>query len=154
MEKGASYSGASIYAEGVLYISIGDEIVCFDPQTQEIIWKTSLPGYFSRKFALQGNVLLVTDKEHINALSKDTGKIIWQQGELTDPVNPIIIGNTVYVMEGFSREIFAFDLQTGKYEGKLHSSLPELLRTDRDELISDGNILLFSMQNFLYAYDQ
>ena len=102
---------------------------------------------------MQDDILLVPELEQINAVNKETGATLWRQ-KIDYPLNPVIIGNTVYVMEMFSHEIFAFDLQTGAYMGKLHSSLPVLLGEDHEDMTSTNEMLFFSMQNFLYAYGQ
>lgn len=146
----ANASG-QVQGNGTVHFFADDTVFQYDLQERSVVWRIPMAFYTSSEFALHQNILIATDGFHIYALDNRNGIILWT-ANLTNPVNPVIIDNTVYVMEGFSRKIFAFDLETGKIKGALHASLPVFLRAEREDMAGAGSLLILSIKNFVYAF--
>lgn len=140
-------------SDDLVYFSTRREVICIDPNEKVGVWIQELLYYDSRKHTIHNEILILTNPNDIRALDKINGEMLWER-EITSPQNPVVIGNVVYVMEGFSRNIFAFDISTGEYLGKLYSSTPQFVFTERNYMVTSEGLLIFARGNRLFAFGE
>lgn len=144
---------ASAQSGNLIFFSTEEQVGCFDPKSKTLVWSENLPEYFYREYAFWNDALVVTAQHHIYALDRASGKILWKQN-IETPANPTVVGDTIFVMEGFGREIFAFDARSGANKGSLFSSIPQLLYTERNDMIASGKFLIFARGNRLFTFSE
>ena len=140
-------------SDDLICFSTSQEVICIDPNEKVGVWIQELPFYASRKHTVHNDILVSINPNDIRALDRTNGEMFWER-EVTFPQNPVVIGNVVYVMEGFSREIFAFEISTGNYLGKLHSSIPQFVFTERNDMVTSKGLLIFARGNRLFAFGE
>jgi len=149
-QYGTDVKYPSDYYNGVIY-SAGNRVVAFDVRNQTELWDMVLPIVGLQRLKLDNDFLFVMDEKNIYLIKKSNGTLAWQVG-MSHPMNPVIIGDVVYVMDGFGRVIQVFNLSTGKEVGHIRVSLPHLLVVENQDMYSSADILLFSSGKYLFAY--
>jgi len=151
LEKGLDAVTDSDFYDGIIYYVTPGSVVAFDTQDNTEIWRRDieLSRYGLPILKIQNKYLLVLDMYSVITLNRDTGKPVWKTS-VSAPVNPSVVGDTVFVMEGFNRTIRALQIDTGKNTGFLRASGYHLLLVDsRQNMISLDNMLIFSRGNEL-----
>jgi outer membrane protein assembly factor BamB len=143
--------GASTYRDGIIYYTSENEITAFNTQTKTKLWNVTLPDNGFRRFKLDNDFLFVMDESNLYEFDTSKGTIVWQ-ADISHPMNPAIIGDNIYVLEGFSRIIRVFNLTTKKEIGHVRVSAPHLLVVDMQNMFSSTDILLFSTGQDIFAY--
>jgi outer membrane protein assembly factor BamB len=142
-----------IYNSDVYYATL-DNIVAFNTKTGSETWreKRAFSNYDYPRLDINGQFIIVEGAESLTTLNRETGDMIWNTST-SYPMNPSVIGNTIFVMEGYDRIIRAFQITTGKEIGKLRaSSYHFLLASNQRDMIAVGNQLIFSRGNELLCF--
>jgi outer membrane protein assembly factor BamB len=149
--EGADAIGSSSFSDGIIYYKSGNKIVAFDVKERTELWSLDLKLEGFSELTVEKGLLIVADTYYLYAFDKSNGHLVWKIN--TDfPKNPSVIGNDVFVLEGFTRKISAIDIDTGKEIGSLGTSFPYLVIVDRKDMLSSSNILLFSRGNEIFAF--
>jgi len=100
---------------------------------------------------------LVIDKDSIYAtgdtavaFDKNTGKIKWNSNTFYKLGKPVILGNTLYVRDP-ATNLYAFDIQTGKYSValKIHANWPSMASLRDPIIVSPFLIVPFGDERLL-----
>jgi outer membrane protein assembly factor BamB len=149
--EGTDAIGSSSFSDGIIFYKSGNKITAFDVKKRIESWSLDLRFKGFGTLVVENGLLIVSDIDYLYAFDGLTGHLIWSVG--TDfPKNPSVIDNTIYILEGFTRKIRAFDIDTGKEMGFIRTSFPYLLIVDRKDMMSSSNILLFSRGNEIFAF--
>ena len=130
-----SYPGARampVASDGKVYVVSGTaNIICFDEQTLNIIWKKELPdefGYrrinwgFNESPVIVGDKLIITPggtEHNIVALNKNDGSLIWSsraRGEVSAYCSPVYVnapGIVPQVVTITAAHVVGIDIETG-----------------------------------------
>ena len=130
------------YAGGVLYYSPdSNSVAAFDLVNRKMLWEVPFSGDGLRQFSAHGEYLAITDSDRLCLLNRETGERLWC-AQMNNPQVPAIIGNTVYVFNGYLNEISAFELSSGQPVGylKIRKLRPFIVH---EELITSSNDTLF-----------
>ena len=125
-----------LVVEGVMYVSMANELWALDPGTGRQIWHYQRPrtrgiagnaaGGFNRGVASAGErIFMLTDNAHLIALSRSNGELLWETETADWHENyngtsaPLTVGNTVITGtaggdEGVRGFVAAFNQATGK----------------------------------------
>ena len=106
--------GTPQMSEEVVYIGSGDrQVYAVDGKTGELLWKVHCPQPILESVLLTEDLVLVPSGNHMLALERDSGKLIWNLtvGGLTSG-QPAVDHETVYFGSG-DGYIYAVHLQTG-----------------------------------------
>jgi outer membrane protein assembly factor BamB len=145
--------GSSSYEDGIIYYTSGDQIFAYDARSQIELWKVNLVATGFRKFKIYQDYVLVTDADYLYAFNKTTGDLHLKV-RLSYPVNPTLIGDHIYVREGFKQAIQVFRLSTGEKIGTIQVSLPQLFFVEHQNVTSVAGLLIFSRNQVLYGYQE
>jgi outer membrane protein assembly factor BamB len=155
---------STTYQDGILYYvrrlrdepsksSTVLEVVAFNVNTNSDRWRIELAGTQALDLTTTQDSLLASLDPNLYLIDLDTGKVLWKFS-IEEGIKPVKIGNTVYILEGFSRRIIALDYDTGKYNGKLLTAPPVWVYTNRDTMIASGDYLIFSVGKKVYGYSK
>jgi alcohol dehydrogenase (cytochrome c) len=131
-----SLEGTPVVADGVMYVTSGNECYALDAGSGRAIWHYQQErtqglvgggaGGINRGVALGGDkVFMVTDNAHLIALKRATGELVWDS-EIADwhknysatsaplTVGNLVVSGTAGGEEGARGLIAAFDQSTGK----------------------------------------
>ena len=151
--EGTDVIGSSSFSDGIIYYKSGNKIVAFDVKKRTEQWGLDLKLEGFSELTVEKGLLFVANSYYLYAFDKSNGHLIWKV--LTKfPKNPSVIGNNIFVMEGFTRKIRVYDIATGKDVGFLRTSLPYLLIVDRKDMMSTSNLLLLSRGNEIFAFGE
>ena len=132
----ARLQGTPVVAQGVMYVTSGNEIYALDAGSGRQVWHYQRPrtkgqignagGGINRGAAVSGNrVFMATDNAHLIALDRMTGSLLWDT-EMADsrqnygatgaplPVGNLIVSGVSGGDEGVRGFIAAHDMETGK----------------------------------------
>ena len=154
MEKGTDAITDSDFYNGIIYYVTTSSIVGFNTQDKTEIWRHNLElsRYGLPKLEVYDQFVLVVDMDSIFKLDRYTGDLIWKTSA-SMPLNPYIIGDDIFVMEGFNKTIRAFQIETGKDTGFLRISGYQIFLADsRQNMVALGNMLVFSRGNELLGF--
>jgi outer membrane protein assembly factor BamB len=131
-----------------------DNIVAFNTTAGTEIWRQKRP-FSSNDFPrlnIYNQFIIVEGSKSLTVLNGGTGDMIWK-ASVSYPMNPSVLGNTIYVMGGYDRIIRAFQITTGKEIGQLRtSSYLFILAPDQRDMIAIGNLLIFSRGHELICF--
>ncbi len=151
-QHGNNVIGESAYAERIIYYRSSNKVTAFDTQIQHELWNASLPENGFLRLKLDGDYLFIMDESNFYVFNKSNGSLEWQEN-ISHPMNPVVIENNLYVLEGFSRVIRVFNLATKTEIGYLRISAPHLFVVENQEMSSSTDILLFSIGHDIFAYE-
>ncbi len=118
VEENFSRSSPVVSAERVLFQTLKGDVLCYQAETGEEIWKISLERDIRNSPALSANTLIsVTLDGLIVAININTGEILWEHNlKLPVLADPVIDDNRIYILAhtGF---LEVRDLATGE---KIH----------------------------------
>ncbi len=145
-----SWSG--FFDNGIIYRSYRTGINAFDIQSQSILWEKQMdifdPGI--TKYIPYKEDFIFANSEGIFAINKVTGEIKWQKYYADEiPDAPAIIGNQLFIMEGFSRVIRVYDADTGNEIGGL--KIPTSVFTSFG-MTTINDALVFPSGKIVYLY--
>jgi outer membrane protein assembly factor BamB len=113
--------------DSTLYMVLGHSesttIAALDTNARTFLWETGFPSSqvtVSTYLTLDNNTLYVAS-DQLAAISVENGQIIWVSESLPALKQPVVTGNTVYVISENSR-LYAFDRSTGAQLGGLSLS--------------------------------
>jgi outer membrane protein assembly factor BamB len=145
--------GGVAYDDGVMYFSPDQQsIAAFDLETRSELWVIPLQSSGYTQFEVIEDVLLLTDSDQLCTMRKD-GIILWC-AENTSPQNPAMIKKTVFIFDGYQKEIIAYDLSSGREIGKLTLVKIKIFSIYRELMISTGNLLIFGSGNEVFAFGE
>jgi outer membrane protein assembly factor BamB len=103
----------------ILYVAYFDPnpgLLAFDLSALKPIWdiKTSLPDTSLFHYLAIDKETIYTTGDSLIAFDKNTGKMKWNSNPFYKLGKPVILGNTLYVRDP-ATNLYAFDIQTGKY---------------------------------------
>lgn len=149
---------ATAYQNGILYYSVnnGDlqspiKINAFNVNERYIVTEAHIPISSLESISTEDNSLFIAGLDSFYVLSRSNFETLWN-ARLSRPVNPSKLGNYLYIMEGFNRIIYAFDIETGTIVGALQSGPREIVYSDKIDMISTNDLLLFADGDKLFAY--
>jgi outer membrane protein assembly factor BamB len=149
---------ATAYQNGILYFSAnnGDlqspiKINFFNVNERNIVAEAQIPISSLESISAEDNSLIIAGLNDFYVLSSSNYETLWN-ARLSRPVNPSKLGNYLYIMEGFNRIIYAFDIETGKVVGALQSGPRKIVYSDKIEMVSTNDLLLFADGDKVYAY--
>jgi outer membrane protein assembly factor BamB len=151
--EGSSAIGENYYREGIIYYTSGDDIAAFDVRKRIELWRTSFSSFGFRKIKVEGEYVLVTDADFLYTFNALDGNLIWKK-TLDQPTNSLVLGEMIFTIEGFSRILHAFDVKSGTTLGALRISFPRLLLAENQDMVTVGNLLMFSKGKELFAYGE
>ena len=150
--------GNSSFSNGTLFYEGGDPfnlnaayIVAFDVNQHKEFWRTLLDIQGFGHFLVNEDNLFVSDQSHIYALSVPSGDLIWIALS-SSSTNMAVIDDNLFVLENFTRTISVFNVPSGTSRDILQTDLPQPLRTERQDMLTTEDLLLFSRGNMVYAY--
>jgi outer membrane protein assembly factor BamB len=150
-QYGNSTIGASASSDGIIYYTSGNKVTAFDTETRNELWNVNLPDNGFLRFKLDNKCLFIMDESNFYLLDRSDGTLLWQ-ADISHPMNPVIIANNIYVMEGFSRVIRVFNFATEAQIGHMRISVPHLLVAEKQDMFSVGDTLIFSTGQHVFAY--
>jgi outer membrane protein assembly factor BamB len=149
--EGADVIQSSSFSDGIIYYGSGNKIAAFNVKERTELWNLNLNLDGFTELTVGKGFLIVADTSYLYAFDKSNGRLVWKViAEF--PKNPSVIGDDLFVLEGFTRNIRVFDIDTGKDVGFLRTSFPYLLIVDRRDMLSSSNFLLFSRGNEIFAF--
>jgi hypothetical protein len=141
---------------GILYFSQdGDYIAAYDLGTKSVLWKMLFPKaeyVRSADFNIQDDYLFFNDVTTLYVINKISGVVIKRISEKEKPVYPQIINNHLFVLFGFDRTVYAYNLGTWENSGILKITPPVLLYTDRKTIYHKSDILILLKNKTIFAY--
>jgi outer membrane protein assembly factor BamB len=150
--------GNSFFSNGKLFYEGGNAfnrnntyIAAFDVYQYKELWRTPLDIQGFSHYLINKESLFVSDQNHIYALLVQNGDLIWSAIS-PDPTNMAVVKNKVFVLGNFNRTISEFDIVSENSRSVIQIDLPQLLRTQRQDMMTTEDILLFSRGNIVYAY--
>ena len=153
--------GNTLLAENMLFYEGGNlfddntvDIVAFDVIKRQEIWRIQIDSGWVEELLINGDHLFLADSYYLYALDKKDGELIWQ-AKSSSPTNLTVVGNNLVVLEGFTRIVRAFDIQSGALRGEIYVTLPQMLRIKKEErdIGSWNNALLLYNKDTIYAYE-
>lgn len=150
-QHGNTIISTSTYSDRTIYYASENKVTAFDTQTQNDLWSTDLPENGFLRFKLVGDFLFVMDSNAFYIFNKSNGILEWQDN-FSYPMNPVIIANNLYIMDGFGRVIRVFNLATKTEVGHIRISAPYLFVAEKQDLYSSTDILFFSIGHEIFAY--
>ncbi len=153
-EKGTDAVTDSRFYNDIIYYVTTEDIVAFNIQNESEIWRHSLQlsEYGLPKIEVYDKFILVMDMDSVFKLNRDTGKLIWK-ASASEPLNPSIIGDNIFVLEGFDKTIRSFHIENGKETGSLKFSGYEIFLADsRQNMIAFGDMLFFVRENEILGF--
>jgi len=145
LNKADSIFDSSLHGNHIYYITLHN-IVAFNTKNETETWRREL--VFSKndypRLGMYEQIIFVEGTESLTALDSKTGDLDWTTS-ISYPTNPSVIGDTVFVMEGYSRIIRALQIATGKQIGQLRTSSYHFVIADgQRDMIAADNRLIFS----------
>lgn len=144
-----------LYENGVLYTTDKTGIQALDPQTRSIVWNSAAreaaPAYLSPKLLIHDEYFVVLSTNYVNVFQKDNGALQWS-AQVGNAQSPAVLGDTLFVLGLFSRQIYSFDIKTGNKTGTLQLSLPVMMAAGHHNITAINELLVFSNGKNIYAY--
>lgn len=144
-----------LYENGILYTTDKTGIQALDPQTRSIVWNSAAreaaPAYLSPKLLIHDEYFVVLSTNHVNVFQKDKGALQWS-AQVGNAQSPAVLGDTLFVLGLFSRQIYSFDIKTGNKTGTLQLSLPVMMAAEHHNITAINELLVFSNGKNIYAY--
>lgn len=152
-DDGENTIGDSAFQDGVIYYATGDNLIAFDARKRIELWSVALPGFGFKHPVVQDGFVFVTDMDYLYAINRLDGVLAYKIG-VSVPQNPSFLDRDVYVRGLFNRAIWVFDTDTKKQKSLLATALPMLLGVETQDMIATGNLLVFSNDNRVFAYEK
>ena len=146
---------SGFYDNGIIFRAYSTGINAFDIQSKSILWEKQMDTFdsYNAKYVSVDKNIIVTTPVTMLSIQKTNGLVKWLKNYKDDiPNRPTIIKNQLFIMEGFSRIIRVYDVNTGAEIGGLRISLPVFAAVDREEMISVNNMLIFANGKIVYSY--
>ena len=143
------------YDNGMIFRAYDTGVNAFDIQSKSILWEKQMDTFdsYNAKYVSVDKNIIVTTPVTMLSIQKTNGLVKWLKNYKDDiPNRPTIIKNQLFIMEGFSRIIRVYDVNTGAEIGGLRISLPVFAAVDREEMISVNNMLIFANGKIVYSY--
>jgi len=153
-EKGTDAVTDSRFYNDIIYYVTTEDIVAFNTQNESEIWRHNLQlsEYGLPKIEVYDKFILVMDMKSVFKLNRDTGKLIWKVSA-SEPSNPSIIGDDIFVLEEFDKTIRSFQIENGKDTGSLKFSGYQILVADsRQNMVAFGDMLFFVRGNEILGF--
>ena len=146
---------SGFYDNGVIFRAYSTGMNAFDIQSKSILWEKQMDtfdSYNAKYISVDKNIIIATPVTMLS-IQKTNSMVKWQKNYTDDiPNRPTIIGNQLFIMEGFSRVIRVYDADTGAEIGGLRISPPVFAAVDREEMTTINNMLIFANGKIVYAY--
>lgn len=152
-QKSDAIFDAEVDGELIYYLT-SKNVVSYNVQNDLEIWRHEivLSKYGHPRLKINDRFVIVGDMEFLTVLEKDTGQLIWKV-QISEPLNPSIIGENVFVMEGYNRVVRVFRLATGNEIGDLKTSKYHFfLLESRQDMIAVNNLLILSRGKELLCF--
>jgi hypothetical protein len=142
------------YQEGAMYYSPNRNTVsAMSLQDQSMIWIKSFQGEGFRKFTVLGGYLSVTGDDQFCIFQRETGDREWCS-DFTKPQDPTLIGNTLYILNGYLNNITAFDMMTGNRLGNLSVSGIRIFTVEKELMATTDDVLIFANGSKVIAFGE
>lgn len=144
-------NGILVYEGGSLFASKPVYIVTFDVDKRKELWRTLLDIDGPSRFLVNDEYLFISDHNRIYAMLRSNGSLLWTTVS-SSPTNMTMIKKNPLVLDGFERTVSTFDFVTGTKRDLLQVDLPQLLITEKQDLVAVENTIVFSRGKTVYAY--
>lgn len=143
--------------EGILFYeywknwdSLQKSIRAFDVHSQKRLWETKVSDENINRIVIHENNVIVLGSDKVHVMRSNDGVVVWEVG-FFEPRLAAVVGEDIYILEGFNRKIRAFQLATGKYLGALQA-FPVIFEIEQERMIGSQRTLLFANENSVYGY--
>ena len=148
LNNNSTTTGLSVMGNEILYFmefpnSEGFDLVAYNTTIEKELWRRSFVDNSPKRLYAYDEVLFLPQNNALYQLNAKTGEINWIK-QFSDPTNLSVIDGNVYVLEQFNRIIHAVNIESGTELGSLQVSIPRVLSTETQEMISAGSNLIFS----------
>ena len=149
---------SSIFLENeilyVAYFNPNPGLLAFESSAMKPIWdiKTSLPDTSLFHYLAIDKDTIYATGDSVIAFDKNTGKMKWNSNPFYKLGKPVILGNTLYVRDP-ATNLYAFDIQTGKYSValKIQANWPSM-DSLRDPIGASSLLVIPFGDDRLFAY--
>lgn len=142
------------YQDGMMYyLSNRNTVSALTLQDQNMIWIKLFKGDGFRKFKVLRNYLSVTGSDQFCIFQRETGDQVWCK-DFIKPQDPTLIGNTLYVLNGYLNNIAAFDMLTGNKVGELSVSGIKFYTVEMELMATSNEVLVFGNGSKVIAFGE
>ncbi len=142
------------YQDGVMYYSPErNSVSAYNLRDRKRIWETFFQGEGYRQFKIYGDKVYVIGSDKVCALPIATGAQMWCI-DLKESQNPTVIGNSLYVFNGYQNSISEFNISSGQKIGDLTVRNLKFFIIRRELMLSVEDILVFGSDNRVFGYKE
>ncbi len=143
--------------EGVLFYEYWENsdssqksIRAFDVHSQKRLWETKVSDENINRIVTHENNVIVLGSDKVHVMRSNDGVVVWEVG-FFEPRLAAVVGEDIYILEGFNRKIRAFQLATGKYLGALQT-VPVIFEVKEERMIANQGTLIYADNDTLYGF--
>lgn len=111
------------YADGDIFISVREDLFCYEALTGEMKWAYELPSevFTSGITIAEGLCLANCEDRRLYGLDAATGQRLWdvESAQIGSPIHERVLDGVVYWVGGSDKSLFAADIRTGELVWKL-----------------------------------
>lgn len=147
--------GRTLLGDNTIYTVLGTEesttIAAIDKNAQFVKWIRPFytSGYSIDTYLTSDDEVIYAAGDKLMAIAGDSGRILWLTDFIGNLFQPMVLGDTVFVVGG--KHLYAFDKRTGQQVGMLPIQTG-ILPTIFDPVVA-GDLLIVPVNNFtIHAY--
>lgn len=140
------------YRDNTMYYSpTRNTLSAIDLQNLGTLWESSITSEGFREFTILGSHLVVTGSDKFSIFERETGNQLWCSN-FNNPQNPVVVGEILFMFNGFQNNITAFDILTGEKIGELSIKNLKMFSVERDLLVSIDNRIIFGNGSSIFSF--
>lgn len=140
------------YRDNTMYYSPDRKTLsAIDLQNLGTLWESGITSEGFREFTILGSHLIVTGSDKFSVFERGTGYQIWCS-DFNNPQNPVVVGEILFMFNGFQNEITAFDILTGEKIGELSIKNLKMFSVERDLLVSIDDRIIFGNGSSIFSF--
>lgn len=127
--------------------------LAIDVDTRSIRWQADFPAG-EYPFLIDGNIIYITNQEHLAAISREDGQVLWQRKLPNADLGTSVVAKGVLYIRDTGGYLYALEVSTGRELGglKVQSDGPFIYLSDRGPAVVRNLLLVPFGDNRLLAY--